>query len=131
MGDLTKNISRPELGCKCGCGSDSMDFVTINIVQDCCDHFAKQLSLDKVILGITSAHRCFEYNRKPIGDNGPGSNDKSQHPQARAIDFRINGVSPSDVYAYLVSKYPNQYGFGKYHNFTHADSRTNGPARWG
>lgn len=125
MGDLTTNISRSELACKCGCGSDSMDWETINIVQDAADHFADVLGIDKATVRINSAHRCFEYNRSV------GSNDKSQHPQARAIDFTIDGVSPSDVYAYLVSKYPNQYAFGKYKGFTHADSRTISPARWG
>lgn len=131
MGNLTKNISRHELGCNCGCGSDSMDWETIQIVQGTCDHFAESLGVDKVVLHINSAHRCFEYNRKPISLGGVGSTDGSQHPQARAIDFRIENVSPADVYAYLVTKYPDRYGFGSYSNFTHADSRSNGPARWG
>lgn len=131
MGDLTKNISRHELACHCGCGSDSMDYATINIVQAACDYFAERLHISRVRLRITSAHRCFEYNRKSLAEGGPGSNDKSQHPQARAMDFSIDGISPADVYAHLVSRYPDQYGFGKYTDFTHADARTFGPARWG
>lgn len=132
MGDLTKNISRHELACNCGCGSDSMDWETVEIVQDAADHFAGILGVEKVTVRITSAHRCFEYNRKPVIGGGPGSNDQSQHPQARAIDFSIDGVLMADLYAYLVTKYPDKYGFGIYkiHGFVHADSRTNGPARW-
>ena len=124
MGDLTKNISRHELACSCGCGSDSMDYETIKVVQHCCDHFAHKQGIDKVVLRITSAHRCFEYN-KTIG-----SNNNSQHPRARAIDFKIDGALPADVYDFLTSRYPNKYGFGDYVGFTHVDSRTNGPARW-
>lgn len=130
MGDLTANISRSELQCSCGCGSDSMDFETIQVVQHCCDHFAHKQKVDKVVLRITSAHRCFKYNRLPETDGGPGSNDNSQHPQARAIDFKIGGVSPADVYAFLVERYPDKYGFGRYNSFTHADTKSGGPRRW-
>lgn len=130
MGDLTKNISRHELACSCGCGANSMDYETIMVVQESCDHFAKQLGIDKVVLSISSAHRCFKYNRLPISQGGPGSNDASQHPFARAIDYTIKGVSPAKVYAYLDNKYPTRYGMGKYKFFTHFDARSYGPARW-
>ena len=130
MGDLTKNISRSELACNCGCGSDSMDYLTVQVVQHCCDHFAHQLKIDKVVLRITSAHRCFEYNRLPEVDGGPGSNDNSQHPQARAVDFAIDGVLPEDVYAFLVSRYPDRYGFGLYGSFVHADTKSGRARRW-
>jgi uncharacterized protein YcbK (DUF882 family) len=131
MGDLTKNISRHELACRCGCGLDSMDVKTIEIVQECCDHFAEKLSVDRVVLNINSAARCFEYNRKPISLGGVGSTDGSQHPRSRAMDFTISNVSPIDIYSYLITKYPDRYGFGKYSSFTHVDTRSNGPARWG
>lgn len=124
MGDLTKNISRSELACKCGCGSDSMDFETVNIVQESCDHFAKVLGVDKVILRLNSGNRCFKYNRSI------GSNDRSQHPQGRAIDYTIDGVEPLELYNYLNGKYPGQYGMGKYGFFTHIDTRTGRSARW-
>ena len=122
---ITKNISRHELACKCGtCGFDSMDVLTIRVVQDCCDHFAEKLGLSRVVLRINSAARCLEYNRKI------GSTDASQHPKARAMDFTIDGVLPADVYAYLTVKYPDRYGFGSYKTFTHADTRSGSPARW-
>lgn len=129
MGDLTKNISRHELACKCGCGFDTMDFVTINVVQECADHFAKKLGVEKSVLIITSAARCLEWNRTPVSEGGPGSKDTSQHPKGKAIDFRIKGVDPSEVYDYLDQKYPNQYGIGKYNSFTHFDPRSY-KARW-
>ena len=125
MGDLTKNISRRhELACSCGCGFNSMDWETIEVVQGCCDYFADKLGLAKVILTINSAARCFEYNRSI------GSNDNSQHPLARAIDFTIKHVSPADIYDYLNAKYPDKYGLGKYPTFTHFDARSGPKARW-
>lgn len=129
MGDLTKNISRYELACKCGCGDDTMDFETIRVVQDVCDHFSLLLS-KKVTLAITSAYRCLEYNRKPASEGGPGSNDNSQHPRGRAMDIKILEVSPEEVYHYLTQWYGGRYGFGKYDTFVHVDTRSNGPARW-
>jgi uncharacterized protein YcbK (DUF882 family) len=102
-----------------------MDWETIKVVQACCDHFEAVLGLDRVVLHINSAARCLEYNRKI------GSPDGSLHPKARAVDFTIDGVLPADVYAYLVSAYPDRYGFGKYKNFTHADARSGKAARWG
>ena len=130
MENLTKNIWRHELACHCGCGFDTMDWETIEVVQDCCDHFAKILKVERVVLRINSAARCFEYNRKPVREGGPGSNDESQHPLARAMDIYIVGVQPMNVYDYLNKKYPNKYGLGRYGNFVHIDTRTNGPARW-
>lgn len=124
MGNITKNISRHELACNCGCGFDSMDYETIEVVQECCDHFAEKLGLSKVVLMISSAARCFEYNRSI------GSNDNSQHPLARAMDITIKHVSPADVYAYLDTKYPGKYGMGNYPTFTHIDTRSGSAKRW-
>lgn len=101
-----------------------MDWETIEAVQTVCDGFAQQLGLDRVVLTITSAARCLWHNAKV------GSNDRSQHPKGRAIDFKISGVDPADVYKALVAAFPDQYGIGDYENFTHLDTRTNGPARW-
>lgn len=129
MGDLTRNISRHELACNCGCGFSSMDWETIEVVQDVCDHFANILGVDKVVLNITSAARCYAYNRLPSSEGGPGSNDKSQHPKACALDFQIVGVSPKAIYEYLNHKYPNKYGIGEYTTFIHFDSRSY-RARW-
>jgi len=129
VGDLTTNISRHELACGCGCGFQSMDWETIEVVQDVCDHFADNLGVEKVVLTITSAARCYEYNRKPASEGGPGSNDNSQHPKACAIDLQIAGVSPQEVYEYLDQKYPNTFGIGLYKTFVHIDTRPY-RARW-
>ena len=121
---LRKNISRPEISCRCGCGSDTMDTETLKVVQNACNHFAKVLGIKRVVLTVTSGHRCFKHNK------AVGSTDKGQHPQARAMDIKIAGVLPTALYAYLNGKYPKKYGIGLYSTFVHIDTRTNGPARW-
>lgn len=124
MGDLTKNISRHEIACQCGCGEDTIDFETVTVVQETCDHFAEKLGVDKVVLLITSGSRCDAHNK------AEGGAKESQHPKNRAIDFKIIGVKPADVYDYLDKKYPNKYGIGRYNSFTHVDTRSTGKARW-
>jgi uncharacterized protein YcbK (DUF882 family) len=131
MGDLSKNISRYEVACKCGCGYDTIDVEAVEAVQAVCDGFARQRGLDRVVLNITSAARCPLYNRKPVRLGGPGSNDRSQHVKGRAIDFAISGVKPADVYAALVASFPDRYGIGRYKDFTHFDTRGGPAARWG
>ena len=132
MGDLTKNISRHELVCKCGdCNVTVLDNEpVIQIVQGACDHFADVCGVDKVLLIITSAARCYIYNRT----EEVGSNDNSQHPRACAIDFQIyaNGVQvPTTVVdRYLRKKYPGIYGFGLYNSFNHADTRPGDGKTW-
>jgi uncharacterized protein YcbK (DUF882 family) len=131
MSQLSKNIWRYEVACRCGCGYDTIDAETVWAVQAVCDGFAQLRGLDRVVLNINSAARCLEYNRKPIRLGGPGSNDRSQHVKGRAIDFKINGVKPADVYAALVAAFPDRYGIGSYTGFTHIDTRSGPAARWG
>ena len=136
MGDLTKNISRHELLCKCGnCDVRILDEEPIiQIVQDCCDFFANAHNVEKVILYVGRGASCFVWNRTPVKHGGPGSNDNSQHPRCCAIDFKIflpdgKPVDPKLVYKYLDNKHPNSLGLGSYVTFTHADTRPN-KARW-
>jgi uncharacterized protein YcbK (DUF882 family) len=125
VGDLTKNISRHELKCKCGtdCGHTYVDYATIKAVQDACNYFAGILDVEKVTLIITSAARCYQHNRDI------GSNDRSQHPKSSAIDHYVKGISVEELHAYYKAKYPNTFGLGLYKTFVHIDSRTE-KARW-
>lgn len=133
MGDLTKNISRHELECPCGeCSVRILDDEpVIQIVQECADDFAERLGVEKLIVIVTSAARCFTYNRsKKIG-----SNDNSQHPRCCAIDFQLfmpktkDQIEPELINQYLIEKYPNSLGIGLYQSFNHVDTRPN-KARW-
>jgi uncharacterized protein YcbK (DUF882 family) len=101
-----------------------MDGETLDVVQDCCDHFADELGIDKVMLTINSAARC------PAHNMAVGGSANSYHPQARAMDIRITGISPHQVYGYLDTRYPDRYGVGLYNTFTHIDTRSSWRARW-
>jgi len=124
MHALTKNIWRYELKCRCGCGFDTLDWETLEVLQECCDHFARWLKHPRVHLTITSAARCEEHNK------AVGGSPTSQHLLGRAVDFRIRGVSPMFVYDHLTNKYPEKYGIGCYETFVHLDTKTGPPRRW-
>lgn len=124
MGDLSKNISRYEVACKCGiCTKETIDFETLNIIQDACDHFGKELGMKRVVLTINSAHRCKNHNTYV------GGAPNSKHLDGSAADIRIRYVEPKQLFDYLDSKYPDHLGLGLYKNFVHVDSRRE-KARW-
>ena len=135
MGDLTLNISQHELDCKCGnCEVTIQQHEpVIACVQKCCDYFAMKYGVEKVTLNVNSAARCYEYNRKPVSEGGPGSNDHSQHPRCSAMDIEIwigdKQVPPRKVANYFDRNYPDSCGIGFYNSFTHFDTRAE-KARW-
>lgn len=117
MTQLSKNLKRSEFKCKCGsCDYDTVDAELVDVIQDIRDHFGRPVT-------ITSGNRCPAYNKTV------GGASKSYHPRGRAADIVVKSTTPLDVYMYLESKYPNQYGLGSYNSFTHIDTRTN-KARW-
>ncbi len=122
MGNLTKNLSRHEFACKCGCGFDTVDTATLKLIQDVCDHF-------ECSVAISSGCRCEAHN---ITSGGVKS---SQHLRGRAADcvFMLDGnpIDPTEIHYYLVSEYDREYGFGLYSSFNHIDTRSGKPARWG
>jgi uncharacterized protein YcbK (DUF882 family) len=113
---ISKNFSRKEFACKCGCGFDTVDVELVKVLQELRDHFERPIT-------INSACRCLKHNRSI------GSTDSSQHVKARAADITVKGVSPEVVYYYLDSKYPDHNGLGRYVDFTHLDTR-GWKARW-
>lgn len=123
---LTKNFWRHEFQCRCQCGFDSMDWQTVEIVQKACDHYANKFGVPRVVCIVTSAARCLVHNK------AVGSTDASQHPLGRALDIRILGVTPKELYDYFCAEYPDRFGFGLYTrlNFVHVDTRSGPPARW-
>lgn len=117
MGDLTKNLSRHEFACKCGCGFDTVDVETLEVIQSVCDHFNC-----KVL--ITSGCRCEAHNAEV------GGSKNSQHLLGRAADCKFSLIDPEGVFHYLNERYKTRHGFGLYETFNHIDTRSNGPARW-
>ena len=114
---ISFNFKRSEFACKCGCGFDTIDAETLQVLQSLRQHFNRPVT-------INSGCRCEEYNKKQ------GGAKNSQHLLGRAADFTVKGIQPKEVQSYLKIAYPGKYGVGSYGTFTHLDTRTNGPARW-
>jgi uncharacterized protein YcbK (DUF882 family) len=104
-------VTRKEMACKCGCGQDTFDVELSEVLEDLRKHF-------KARLFINSGNRCIKHNAKV------GGADDSYHLRSKSADVSNEKVPPSEVYAYLVEKYPYRYGIGSYDSFTHIDVRT-------
>ena len=117
MGDLSKDFSRWEFACNCGCGFDTVDIETLEVVQEIRDHFNARVS-------VSSGCRCRYWNAHE------GGAPDSLHVHARAADISVVGVHPDKVADYLEAKYPDRYGIGRYNTFTHIDTRSGHTARW-
>ena len=115
MGDLSKNFSRSEFACKCGCGFDTVDVKLVEGLQRLRD-------MTEEVVTIESGCRCKEHNRKV------GGVDTSQHRLGRAADITVEDVDPKEVAELLEFIMPSG-GIGRYASFTHVDSRNN-KARW-
>jgi len=117
MGDLSEHFSRSEFTCKCGCGFDTVDAATLDILEDIRRHFNAPVT-------VTSGCRCVTYNKTV------GGKKNSQHLRGRAADIQIEGHSPIAVSEYAQYLMPDWGGIGRYNTFVHIDTRT-GKARWG
>jgi len=72
---------------------------------------------------IASGNRCMAHNASTGGVR------TSQHLNSKAADIRIDRINPAAVATKLEELYPNQYGIGRYKNWTHIDVRAS-KARW-
>ena len=115
MGDLSRNFSRSEIACRCGCGLDTIDAGVIRIAQEIRDFIG-------VPLTPSSGARCKLHNFSI------GGSPLSQHIACRAIDIPV--LYPEIVYEWLCKHYPDQCGFGLYKHFIHVDTRSGAPSRW-
>lgn len=116
MGDLSKNFSRAEHSCECGCGFDTVDKELNDVLEDVREYFNAEVT-------ITGPNRCKKHNK------AVGGAPESLHPEAKAADIKVKGVSPMVVADYLDAKYQDKYGIGRYHNRVHIDVRPT-RARW-
>lgn len=115
---ISDNFSRGEFACRCGCGFDTVDIVTLTVLQTLRNHFKESVR-------ITSGCRCAKYNKKI------GGAKRSKHVQGRATDIQVANILPVKVADYLEKTYKGKYGIGRYSTFTHIDTRSGSPARWG
>lgn len=149
MGNLTRNFSRSEFACDCGCGFDTIDFQTLQAMQDCVDFFAIKYNFPgkKVICIVSGGTRCMRHNttlrelfNSTNGREGANTAMNSQHIYARAVDHKlyvveINNsknrvqIDPEEVAEYY-ERYHPELSIGRYHNRTHMDSRSGGAVKW-
>lgn len=121
---MTKNFSKSEFECKCGC--EMPESVESNIKE-----LAKNLQVVRDMLGgpikINSAYRCPEWN-KVIGGAV-----HSQHTKGKAADIVVDDLRPEQVVVGLDrmidAGFIKQGGIGAYATFTHYDIRGY-EARW-
>ncbi|MHA1009585.1 YcbK family protein [Enterobacter roggenkampii] len=116
MGDLTKNFSRSEFACRCGCGFEDIDPALVDVLELARGHFQQPIF-------VNCGCRCPEHNREV------GGAAKSKHMLGIAADIRIKDVAPHSVADWLEKQFPDRYGVGRYPSFTHIDVRCP-PARW-
>ena len=111
MGDMTKNFSRHEFACKCGCGLDNISAKLVLILQEVRDHFGLPIK-------VNSGLRCPKKNKKV------GGAKNSQHLFGKAADIQIPGVSPKSIANYANTLMPGWGGIKPYKTFTHIDVRS-------
>ena len=112
---LSTHFNRKEFACRCGCGFDTVDSMTLEALESIRQHFDKPVT-------VTSGCRCLAHNK------AVGGSEKSQHTRGRAVDIQVKGVEPSAVADYVASL---GLSVGRYKVFTHVDSRSGLAARWG
>jgi zinc D-Ala-D-Ala carboxypeptidase len=87
LGDLTKDFSRSEFACKCGCGLDSMNLFTIQKLQSARD-------LTGIAFFVVSGIRCATHNA------ASGGRPNSAHLRGHAVDL----ACANDHIRYLMLK---------------------------
>lgn len=138
MGDLTKNLSRYEFACECGCGFDTVDYGLVVMIQGAVDHFSREHNTPCKV-EISGPNRCLfqdeKVQREADKKYEPYSSE-STHKDAKGADIKISylrgewkPVPASDMYKYFDKKYPDSKGLGLYSNRVHVDSRDK-KARW-
>ena len=121
---LTKNFSKHEYDCKCGCEMPEDVFKNIKKLAE--QHQVIRDYIKKPIK-ITSGYRCESHNRDIGGVLG------SKHTKGLAGDLQVNETTPIEMYfiiKYLIKRGDIvEGGLGVYNTFVHYDIRGK-KARW-
>lgn len=121
---LTKNFSKSEFECKCGC---EMPESTLNNVKRTALALQKLRDAIGKPIKINSGYRCLFHNRSI------GSTDTSQHVLGKAADIVVAGKKPKKIIKKIEKLIENntmpQGGLAAYETFTHYDIR-GFEARW-
>ena len=91
MGDLSKNLSKVEAECNCGCGQCLINKTIIDYAQKVFDECASYMEVDKVTVIVTSWNRCKTWNAHE------GGKPMSRHVKGEAIDFKVKGFTEQQL----------------------------------
>ncbi len=117
MGDMTRDFSRSEFACKCGCGKDNISPKLVGALQALRDTIGEPII-------INCGCRCARHNKDV------GGVPNSQHLQGTAADIRCASLTPRELkkFAEEIPAFANG-GIGLYETFLHVDVRGR-RARW-
>lgn len=105
------------MDCPCGCGTGLQPSIMV-VLEVIREHFG-------VPVTITSGVRCKKYN-----STIKGASKGSKHILGIAVDMKVKGVDPLEVYKFLdESGFSGILGLGIYWNRIHVDVRGS-KARW-
>jgi hypothetical protein len=106
VGDITKNFSRHEFTCHCGCGFDSIDERIVHRLQVVRD-------ILQVPITINSGCRCLKHNYSV------GGKPASFHLEGKAIDWTVEDEATLMEADRLLTNWSG--GFRHYLDFIHCD----------
>ena len=118
MGDLTKNFSRYEFACNCGCGFDNINPTLINMLQTIRSYIGEPFD-------ISSGCRCKYWNKHEKGKRN------SQHLLGNAADIHCR-IGAGKLYTIIKKLYISGaipvLGYAQLYvalDFVHLDVRPN------
>lgn len=138
MGDLTRNFSRHEFGCHCGCGLEAISPALVDAAQEFRDRLNIVYASDddiprnpegEIPMHVTSGCRCEQHNRHV------GGSASSRHVKpCDAADLIVYGLSSAQLYAVAmeIPAFRVRGGLGVYPERAHLHVDLRGyPTRWG
>ena len=81
MGDLSKDFSRHEFTCKCGCGFDGVEDYLVEKLQCMRDYIRMKYRIN-LVFTIMSGCRCSKHNRNE------GGTEMSDHLTGEGVDIK-------------------------------------------
>ncbi len=115
MGDLTKNFSKSEFTCHCGCGTFNIDLSVLCKLQNIRDRVKKPVT-------VHSGCRCPKHN-KEVGGVQQSRHIATADKKSDAADIEIPGLSVDQIAQELLKEGFKGIGIYRKKGFVHGDLR--------